>query len=380
MVPSEAAQRELREKMEAARPAPKGNLWLKRALPLAACLLLVAGAAWAYQQLRDPSGIAPPTTAAPMQYGGEVAGLPVRRELLRDMPSTGAMADRQPFFTLRDFFLNGDMKTFVLARVTGTKSLPPGYVYGSDRQRATLEVLEWDFFPLDAPEYPVTVTLIQNRLGGCTMEEQTNLLRPGGVYLLPLRYYEDEYYLMGDLDVLFEVDEQGNIYSHSDFEDFAAYDGKPWETLMEDMRAIVRDDPLLPAYPQLYRMLHSSMSLVEITVTGSETAAKDENGYPLTNRQAQKERTLFQGGQGELPGQFTLTAREENIATQPGERYLLFIDCYEGQFIMEAGRAAKVNDDGAITPLISTWAPRHALAELAGMTVEQVQALIGKAG
>jgi len=287
------------------------------------------------------------------------------------------------------------MHTFVLARVTKTQRWLPDLsdlsdLYRGGRQRATLEVLEWAYNqPIGAQE-PTTIELIQNRLGGCTLDEQTNLLRAGGVYLLPLMLVEGEYYLMGDMDVLFEADEQGLIYSHSDFEALAAYDGKPWETLMEDVRAIVRDDPLLPAYSKLARMLRpdASMTLTEITITGPETQTGEEYGHTIKVRQAQLERTLFTGSQGKLPTEFSLKTsvwrEDREIVTQPGERYLLFVDQYEGEFLMEGNRAAIVNSDGTVTPVYGEkdpgWNYFSPFSQLAGMTVEQVQLMIEKAG
>lgn len=391
MVPSEAAQRELREKLDAARPAPRSNAWLKRALPMAACLLLVIGGTLGALRLHKPAPIAPAPVVTGLQGAeGKITGLPVKRELLRDMPGEEGIAayDRVGFCTLRDFF-DWEMDSFVLARVTETQALPPALsdFRPGGRQRATLEILDWDIHPLGEQSYPVVITLTQNRLGGCTMEEQTNLLREDGVYLLPLSLYEGEYSLMGDMDVLFEVDEEGKVFSHAAFEAFAAYDGKPWEALMGDVRAIVRDDPLLKQYSKLARMLRpdAAMTLVELTVTGPEEKAEDEYQHKVAYRPVQTERVLFVGSQGAPPARFSLKTsvwhKEKNVVTQPGERYLLFVDKYEGQFLMEPGRAARVNADGTITPLTDEkdtyWNP---FSQLAGMTVEQVQMLIDKAG
>ena len=367
MKPSEAAQIELREKIEAARPINR-KTW-GRALAVTASLALVIGGTLGAMQLLSRTPPIAPLPPGPMQGSGEIIGLPVKHELLSDMPGDGVMADRALMSSLQDFF-DYELHSFVLACVTDAQAK-------KETQQATIEILEWAYNQPVGAQEPVTITLTQYLRGGCMLEEQTNLLRPGGVYLLPLVEYEGAYYLMGDLDVLFEVDEQGKIYSHSSFEDFAGYDGRPWDDLMEDVHAIVRDNPLLPEYSMLYRMLRSSMSLAEITVTGPESAAKDEYGYPLTRRQARLDRMLFQGSQGALAGQFALTTREENIATQPGERYLLFVDQYEGQFIMELRRAAKINADGTIAPLT---VEQNAFSELAGMNVEQVLVLLEKAG
>jgi len=70
----------------------------------------------------------------------------------------------------------------------------------------------------------------------------TNMLRKGGVYLLPLQEYggngserlmDEEYSVAGDLDVLFEIDDTGHVFSHSDFSGFNHYDGKPYTALAD---------------------------------------------------------------------------------------------------------------------------------------------------
>jgi len=378
MVPSETAQRELREKIEAARTAPGGNLWLRRALPMAACLLLVIGGTFGALRLWKPAPVIPD----PILNGdGKITGLPVKRELLSDMPSDGAIAsDRMLIASLRDFF-DLELYTFVLARVTDTKSLPPEYEYGSDRQRATLEILEWAYDQPLGVQGPVIITLTQSRLGGCTMEEQTNLLRPGGVYILPLVEFEGEYYLMGDMDVLFEVDEQGNLYSHSDFENFAAYDGKPWDALMEDVQAIVRDDPMVVTYSRFARVLREGVPLAEITILDGGTVG-NAGGGPYVSQRARAENVLRQGTGKSYhvrleEGEFQINTFGEEAQAQVGERYLVFVYGNEHEYSFEANRAAKINADGTIEPLTEDWS---AFSQLAGMTVEQVRTLIDKAG
>jgi hypothetical protein len=72
------------------------------------------------------------------------------------------------------------------------------------------------------------------------MDEPNNLLREGGVYLLPLKFDEfwGAYNVVGDLDVLFEVDDGGKIISHSRFPEFSKYDDKSFSELLDDVRAL----------------------------------------------------------------------------------------------------------------------------------------------
>lgn len=58
-----------------------------------------------------------------------------------------------------------------------------------------------------------------------TCKGTNNYLKVEGVYLLLIFYYLDEYWVLGDLDVLFEIDDQGKIFSHSSYPEFTKYDG-----------------------------------------------------------------------------------------------------------------------------------------------------------
>ena len=98
MVPSVSAQLELREKIEAMRPAPKNNHWLRRAMPLAAFLLLAIGGALGYLHLRGPGGNPPNPDLSPISYesilgeggmGFEAHMNKSAAELHRDSPAFG---------------------------------------------------------------------------------------------------------------------------------------------------------------------------------------------------------------------------------------------------------------------------------------------------
>ena len=72
------------------------------------------------------------------------------------------------------------------------------------------------------------------------MEEPNNLLRVGGVYVLPLRFneYWGAYEVVGDLDVLFELDDTGKMVSHSRWEGLNQYDGMTLPDFIEAMREL----------------------------------------------------------------------------------------------------------------------------------------------
>jgi len=386
MVPSEDAQKELREKIEAAWPAPGNNLWLRRAVPLAACLLLVIGGVLVVQQRRGPSGIVqPPKTTAPVQGTGEITGLPIGQPSSDTPCEIGISADRQPFVTLESFFIYGDLKTFVLARVMDTQLLPPENSFESSRQQSTLEVIGWAYNQPAGAQEPAMITLTQPLYHGDvhTCVGEPMLLRRGGVYLLPLGCFDwegaDYWYVMGDVDVLFEVDDRGLLYSHSSFADFAAYDGRPHAALMEDVRAIVRDNPLLVQYPRFARVLNDEVPLALITVLDGGT----KGSVHLTQR-VRAEQILVQGTgrswQVRLSeGEFRLNTYGHEAKALPGERYLAFIYGSEMEYSFQPENAARINADGTITPLANEWGGWNAFDELAGMTVVQVRELMEKA-
>jgi len=386
MVPSVSAQLELREKIEAAQPAPKGNLWLRRAMPLAACLLLVIGVAVAYQQLRGPGGIIvpPPTTATPIQNkDGKITGLPI--DTTPNMPISSV--DRSPFNSLESFFYQGDLFGIALVRVTQTQVIPPREPENFSRQLSTLEVIEWV-----TGESELTSVTVSQSLAGQENQEyviggdyQAKLLRQGGVYLLPVGRFDwdgsDYWYVIGDSDVLFEVDEHGNIFSHSSLPAFAAYDGTLWQNLSEDIHAFVRDNPLLAQYPRFARTLRDEVPLAVIAILDGGTKGRRSH---LAQR-ARAEQVLQQGTgrswQVQLnEGEFALNTYGHEAKALPGERYLAFIYGSEAEYSFQPENAARINEDGTIVPLANEWGGWNAFDELAGMTVEQVRALVEKAG
>jgi hypothetical protein len=262
---------------------------------------------------------------------------------------------RIAFSSLRDFFVH-ETTTVVVARVTDTKPQ-------TDDQQATLEVLE-TLYGRSAAQ----ITLTQNRLGGCTLEEQTNLLRRGGVYVLPLYQYEEgRYSIWGDLDVLFEIDDKSLVFSHSDRDDFKAFDGKPYTALLEAVSGLLGNEPLLAKAPRLTRLLDEGMPLVEVTVLSAPVprpAAPDTalGGQQAFNQQARLTRTLAAGQEAApLPEELTIvTMAGEERLLQPGDRYVLFlweqqVDGTGRYFGLESNRAAHVGANGALTTLFPDW-------------------------
>ena len=76
------------------------------------------------------------------------------------------------------------------------------------------------------------------------MDEPNNLLRVSGIYVLPLRFseYWGAYEVVGDLDVLFELDDMGKMVSHSQWEGLNQYNGMTLPDFLDVVQGL---------YPQL---------------------------------------------------------------------------------------------------------------------------------
>ena len=235
--------------------------WAKRAVSIASCLAVMAGVFLVYSALRPMSddnpgnsddiigdrAISTPSLkieediviaacyAAPDYWRGLAAENFVLQEQAGD-----SLADRIVFQTLQD--LAGSSDAFIV--VANVHETAPD---GNNAQTAVAEYAEtigdviqtrqWDDYTISTGS---RILIRQRLIGGCTMDEPNNLLRVGGVYLLPVKFNSQlgAYQVVGDLDVLFELDSEGKIVSHSQFPEFSKYDGKAFSELLNDVRAI----------------------------------------------------------------------------------------------------------------------------------------------
>jgi hypothetical protein len=112
-----------------------------------------------------------------------------------------------------------------------------------DQQNATAVVL-WDTLGEDIGG---SFGIHQTLYGGCLNDEQTNLVREGGAYFLPLAFDGTRWTIWCDLDVLFEIDNENLVHSHSRFTEFQKYDGQPLDILWKDASYIFLH-PILASY------------------------------------------------------------------------------------------------------------------------------------
>jgi len=167
-------------------------------------------------------------------------GLTTENYILCEQGDDTTAARRIPLTTLDDLVLYAD--AFVLV-----PNIHETAQDGDNMQTSIAEYAEtigdrittrqWDDHTVSTGS---RVLIRQQLIGGCTMDDPSNLLRKGGVYLLPIKFNPDwgAYEVVGDLDVLFELDDEGRIVSHSQWEDFNKYDGRSLPELLDDVRAL----------------------------------------------------------------------------------------------------------------------------------------------
>jgi hypothetical protein len=167
-------------------------------------------------------------------------GLETGSFLLQEQTDSSVEANRIVFQTLQD--LADYAYAFVV--VPGVREVAPD---GENMQTSIAEYAEtigdviqtsqWDDYTISTGS---RILIRQTLIGGYSMNEPNNLLRVGGIYLLPVRFddYLGAYEVVGDLDVLFELSSEGRIVSHSRFSELNKYDGKSFSELLNDVRAI----------------------------------------------------------------------------------------------------------------------------------------------
>jgi hypothetical protein len=207
-------------------------------------------------------------------------GLPAVDIVLEEQTGL-AGADRRAFWELRDLAAYAD----AFAVVVSVREISRD---GENSQTAILEYAETIGGTLDTLKWNDNtvstgsrVLIQQNLIGGCTMSEPSNLVRKGGTYVLPLKFneYTGVYNVVGDLDVLFELDDAGKMHSHSRFEELNKYDGYTLPDFLDEVRGLypAKQNPAdeSDAQPeadvispdQAYRLLLEQYSQMGITVT-----------------------------------------------------------------------------------------------------------------
>ncbi|MCL2633439.1 MAG: hypothetical protein FWD34_02870 [Oscillospiraceae bacterium] len=315
----------------------------------AAVCLLVAGLVYAIPLF---------SSQPPVDYDltdTSILGLPVDDFCLGDVQS-GVMADRHVYHELHDFFTYNSPRAFAFVRVLDTRLVQEGREGYITRQISTVQVLAnvWD----NGDEVPQIIEV--NQYSYNFDGYNAIFLRRGGVYLLALDCFDwegsDWWNIMGDNDVLFEVDDKGLIWSHSRYYGFNQFDGETAGVVAEAFLDITADANFDILISNFGKTLRFGYDLAEITVLS--VAEIDDEMYRYT-----LDSPVF--------GEFTAVSwgREQGYF-EVGERYLAFLfpteEVADGIGIWSF-YSAMVNDDDTIA-----GDGDSVFAEFNGFTVEKM--------
>lgn len=297
-----------------------------------------------------------------------IVGLPVDNFSLADLHDPkGDFTSRVSHYKMSDLF-SYVLPDFAFVRVIKTEQLANRDILNRDMQTSTVQVLSTIWSNIELPE---TIPVTQYKTGGCCLGENTNLLREGGVYLLPLSYWAegDRWYIIGDFDVLFEVDDNGFIWSHSQHEGFNRFDGQDASIVANAVKALMSDENILSAVTLFGRIARDWGVLAEVTVLGDEVDL-ERWGWEQNILVLRTDRVLSIGASKWYTWK---PEKDDEIRAvsfcrlEQGERYLILIDPSEnGPYISGEHVVAKINADSTITAISKD----NAFTEFNGRTVE----------
>ena len=307
-------------------------------------------------------------------------GLPVENFDLSELhnPSGGSEGDLIQMSGIRDLIIYG-YPVFVFARVISTKEWTDKERYNQEMQTSVVHILRTVWSETEMPE---TLSVNQYKYGGCCANEKTNLLRKGGVYLLPLVYWEETnaWYVVFTEDVLFEVDDRGRIWSHSVVEGFNRFDGQEASAVADAITFFTEDENFSVAMSAFGKAYARWDVLAETTVLSVGPSA-NEKAFGQIEYQIRLDSILshphknMYGWEVYSGEEITLFPYKSSVDFEPGGRYLLSFAPREGGSTITPMRAAKINDDDTITPLSS---PDHDsfFSGYDGYTIAQMKELV----
>jgi hypothetical protein len=334
-----------------------------------------------------------------------ITGLAVNNFCLSDIEVDNPQALRIAYGDFISFFQWGNSPwAFAYVQVhdseliTHTAICPiSGGVYEYETQTAALEII--DVIWSNGESIPETITLTQGIYKGNFLtlcDSVTNLLREGGVYMLPLHYDNRGlgWSVLGDLDVLFEVDDTGKIWSHSPSKFFNKFDGKDTSILTQAIIDLTSDENFNTAVSR-FGWNAKTAALAEITVTSVEQSVSHVYTLTDTGERVTEYRydyvfdaNVLSKGRRYAPESGTIPAVSLMVPLEQGQRYLILLEIYgeyETMAAIQPELIAKINDDGTITPynpLIGTspyetyWS---VFDDFDGYTVEQMSELAEQA-
>jgi len=163
-----------------------------------------------------------------------IRGLPVEDFSLSDVQENGIAMDRN-VFTDFDSIIKMGVDCLALVKVDSIRTLDDSDGWAFDHQVSNVRILKYVYGDIKSDALQISQSVIKDHfcLGS------TNLLREGAVYLLPLKQSDGNWYIIGDMDVLFEVDEKGKVWSHSGYGDFNRYDGYYVDNFIIELQKLI---------------------------------------------------------------------------------------------------------------------------------------------
>jgi hypothetical protein len=196
-------------------------------------------------------------------YEGEIRGLPARNFTIDEL-TLNMMSDRIVINRFTEVFGVSwfeDIDRIAIVKVEGEPQLIDGRDFWEGRASSTARVLV-DIYGRGSEIVEITQSYSNYRMEGYN----SILLRDGGVYILPLVKWEGKYGIVANMDVLFEIDDNGKIFSHSRNPAFNYFDGKCYTVLVDEINRMRSNEEYMTAVLNgLAFSLHTP--LVEVFVT-----------------------------------------------------------------------------------------------------------------
>ena len=411
------------------------NVWIGRFVPVTAFAVLLIAVFFAFPHLQNTAPYVGSNFNGSAEHGFatddiaernnndeqiEFAGLPVTNHCL---PQENIMASRIGVSSLIDildtpgravqFWEANPVQAFAFVRVIETTQ-------ENDRLTSVVEVLQavWS----RERELPETITLVQHSGVIMCCSPYGEMMREGGVFLLPLWYndgsmqgWDEGWFNWTYRDVLFEIDDRGLVWSRSDRKGFNRFDGRHTSVLTGAILGIINGDEnfgrdiahsdsnfgfaadesvlaiatitssesllLFPTGRELWKISYT-MYINEILSTPTPYGGF-KRGNGLKHQQRWRENwqvseNLWEDWEQNPDISVTETSFSQSVLNV-GEQYLVFItpsgSDRSSPFTFFNGSAARINDDGTITPISGDGDIWNVFDEFAGYTVERLTEL-----
>ena len=335
----------------------KQGVWVKRLIPAIACLAVMLAMVFIFPHFINnnitPTGTIPSETKSPTT-DLSMRGLPVDNFSLANVESGGNLMDRMVFSDFASLWRYADC--FVVVKVYDVKNTKSDDSYSFDTQKSDLVVLQNIYGECETDTLQIRQAIIKDHFCLGT----TNLLRNEGVYLLPLRQIDGYgFHIVNDMDALFEIDDKGKVWSHSDFEDFNRYDGKNIEDLIEDLQNLFSDENFILVNSSFSNSLRS-WTLANIKITSIEQGTTDQYGqsnliYNFDINEILSEPTKGESISHGKTGSLTILTDETDKFTMiVGNQYLIYLDYFEDKIYTASSMIAEIGNDDTITAIPSS--------------------------